>query len=136
MSGEGGDDRLFVGLGADNAIGGGGRHDFVFDVTQDQGSDNLLDFDGILDRLCFIGITDSGAAGIAHDLDAISSFTHEGPGGDLIATFDSGSVIRFVGYDLGSSPVNDPSVGYFQPAINSFADLVDNASTQLVIEEI
>ena len=129
VSGEGGDDRLFVGSGTDNAIGGGGGDDFIFDVTKDQGSDNLLDFDGSLDRLCFIGITDRGAAGIADDLDAISSLSHDGPGGDVIATFDSGSVIRFVGCDIGTDVMG-------RPLIDSFADLVDNAQTQLVIEAL
>jgi Ca2+-binding RTX toxin-like protein len=127
LSGEGGDDRLFAGSGSESLIGGAGVDDFVFDVTADQGTDQLLDFDGLLDRLCFVGITDQGANGIADDLDAISSFTHGGPGGDLIATFDSGSVIRFVGCDLGTDFMR-------QPLIDSFADLVEAPQAQLLIE--
>ena len=30
--------------------------DFIFDITTDQGSDKLLDFDSLVDRLCVIGI--------------------------------------------------------------------------------
>ena len=130
------EDRLFAGSGRDSLIGESGLDDFIFDVRTNQGTDQLLDFDDLFDRLCFVGISDKGAVGIADDLDAISTLVSEDAGGDVIVTFDSGSILRFVGCAFGGSEYRDDPVkgpGYY-PLLDSIADLVANAQTQLLIE--
>ena len=82
-------------------LGGGGVNDFVFALRRDQDRDRLLDFDSESDRLCFIGLTDAGAAGLADDLDAICTLVDEGAGLDVVVTFDSGSVLIFEGLGRG-----------------------------------
>jgi Ca2+-binding RTX toxin-like protein len=129
LSGGGGLDRLFAGSGTDRLLGGGSADDFVFDVTEDQGADRLLDFEGDLDRLCFTGLADTGAPGLADDLDAISTVVDQGAGLDVIVTFNAGTVLTFEGCGLGSDFIGDP-------LIDSLADLVENARTQLVVEPL
>jgi Ca2+-binding RTX toxin-like protein len=128
LSGGSGADRMFAGSGTDRMFGGGGVDDFVFDVTADQAADRLLDLDGALDRLAFVGVTDRGAAGLADDLDAISTIADQGAGLDVVVSFDSGSVLIFEGLGLGIDAMEDV------PFIDSFADLVENASAQLRVE--
>ena len=92
LSGGGGLDRMFAGSGTDRLLGGGNADDFVFDVSKAQGADRILDFEGDLDRLCFIGLSDNGAQGLADDLDAITTVVDQGAGLDVVVTFDSGTV--------------------------------------------
>jgi Ca2+-binding RTX toxin-like protein len=127
LSGGSGADRFFAGSGTDRMIGGGRADDFVFDVARDQGADRILDFDGDLDRLCFVGLTDRGAAGLADDLDAITSVVDQGAGLDVVVSFDQGTALTFEGCGLGSDFMGDP-------LIDSLADLVANAATQLRVE--
>ncbi len=130
LSGGSGRDRMFAGDGSDRMIGGAGADDFVFDVTKDQGANRILDFEGDRDRLCFIGLSDTGAKGLADDLAGIATVVDQGAGLDVVATFESGTVITFEGCGLGS----DFWTG--EPLIGSLADLVENAQTQLVVEAL
>lgn len=130
LVGGSGADRLFAGSGSDALTGGSGRDDFVFDARADQGTDRLVDFDPDADSLCFVGIADRGARGLADDLDAVSSIVDEGAGLDVIVTFDSGSRLVFEGAGLG------PSNPWIAPRIDSIGDLVDDPATQLRVELI
>jgi Ca2+-binding RTX toxin-like protein len=132
LSGGSGADRFFTGSGSDRMIGGGGADDFIFDVTEDQGTTRILDFDGDLDRLCFIGLTDTGARGLADDLDAISTVVDEGAGLDVVVSLDSGTVLTFEGCGRGDVFTLPEST----PIIDSLADLVETARTQLVVEPL
>jgi Ca2+-binding RTX toxin-like protein len=125
LSGGSGLDRLFAGSGTDRFFGGGGADDFVLDVREDQGADSILDFEGDRDRLCFVGLADEGAAGLADDLDAITTVIDHGASRDVVVTFDSGTVLTFEGCGLGSDFL-----------VDSLAELVENARTQLVVEPL
>ena len=129
LSGGSNVDRMYAGSGTDRLFGGGSADDFVFDVSTDQGADRLLDFEGDLDRLCFTGLADTGAQGLADGLDAITTVVDQGAGLDVVVTFNSGSVLTFEGCGLGSDFIGDP-------LIDSLADLVENARTQLVVEPL
>ena len=132
LSGGSGLDRMFAGSGTDRLFGGGGADDFVFDVTKDQGADRILDLEGDRDRLCFIGLTDQGARGLADDLDAITTVVDQGAGLDVVVTFNSGTVLTFEGCGLGDEfTFPEPTA-----LIDSLADLVENARTQLVVEPL
>lgn len=122
LSGGSGADRLVVGAGDDALLGGSGVDRFVFDPGVNQGGDSLGDFDGAEDILVFRGLADSGPAGLADDLDAIATVVDQGSGLDVVATFDSGTVLTFEGLGTGG--------------ITSFADLVDSPLTQLVSEPL
>ena len=130
LSGGSGRDRMFAGDGTDRMIGGAGADDFVFDVTEDQGANRILDFEGDRDRLCFIGLSDTGAKGLADDLAGIATVVDQGAGLDVVATLDSGTVITFEGCGLGSDFWSG------NPLIDGLADLVENAQTQLVVEAL
>jgi Ca2+-binding RTX toxin-like protein len=130
LSGGSGLDRMFAGSGTDRLFGGAARDDFVFDVTRNLGADRILDFEGDIDRLCFIGLDDEGARGLADDLAAIATVIDEGAGLDVVVTFDSGTVLSFEGCGLGDDFWSE------QPLIDSIADLVENARTQLVVEPL
>jgi Ca2+-binding RTX toxin-like protein len=134
LSGGSGRDRLFVGSGTDKLIGGGAVDDFVFDVTKDQGSNRILDFEGDRDRLCFIGLDDEGPKGLTDDLDAISSIVDQGAGLDVLVTLDSGTEIVFEGCGLGEESYWNGDNYEYRPMIDSLADLVENPATQLLIE--
>ena len=129
LSAGGGLDRMFAGSGTDRLLGGGEADDFVFDVTKDQGADRILDFEGDRDRLCFAGLADNGLQGLADDLDATTTVLDQGAGLDVVVTFDSGTILTFEGCGLGSDFIGEP-------LIDSLADLVENARTQLVVEPL
>jgi Ca2+-binding RTX toxin-like protein len=135
LSGGSGKDRLFAGSGTDKLTGGGGEDDFVVDVTRDLGADRILDFESDRDRLCFIGLEDKGANGLADDLAQLSDVVDLGAGDDVVVTFDSGTVLTFEGCGLGTEFYYNSEEDYGQrPLIDSLADLVDNPATQLLIE--
>lgn len=115
-------DRLVAGDGDDTLSGGADADSFVFDAGLPQGSDTLTDFDGAEDILVFLGLADSGTAGLADDLDAQSTITDQGSGLDIIVTFDNGTVLTFEGLGTGDT--------------DSFADLVTAPLTQLVSEPL
>lgn len=131
IGGDAGDDRLFGGAGGDfldggfgndEIRGGAGADQFIFDVALDQGTDTLPTFDRSEDILnfteAFADITDQGAPGYADDIDAISTISDEGPGGDVILELHSGTRIVFEKAGTGQ--------------IASVADLVDDPLTQIV----
>jgi Ca2+-binding RTX toxin-like protein len=101
LDGEAGKDSLFVGDGDDRITGGKDRDTIYFDVSVDQGSDTLADFDAARDVLKFAGIEDLGEAGLADDLDAISTFHDLGPANDVVVDLASGSQIIFAGLGTG-----------------------------------
>ena len=120
LDGGAGDDTLRAGAGDDGLAGGTGVDTFIFDVTQDQGTDTLFDFERSQDRLAFNGLPDLGPPGLADDLDAITTVTDNGAGQDVIVQFDIGTTLVFEGLGTG--------------AITSVADLVDDPDAQLIGE--
>ena len=110
-------DRMVGGLGDDAMDGGGGADNFQFFVARNDGRDTITGFQRAADLLVFTGLADGGVAGLADDLAAITEVEDAGVGGDVVVTFESGSVLVFAGLGTG--------------AINSLADLVSDPSTQL-----
>ncbi len=136
LHGGAGDDRLtaiggdgnilYGGLGEDVLRGGAAMDTFVFDVADlaaNRDVDTINGFDPAADRLAFFGVTDAGASGLADDLDAMSFINDAGPGGDVTVWF-------------GPESNEHPSIvlrGRGTGNIDSFADLVANPATQLVV---
>jgi Ca2+-binding RTX toxin-like protein len=110
LDGGTGKDSLFAGDGDDRISGGKDRDTLYFDLSVDQGSDTLADFDARRDVLKFAGIEDRGKPGLADDLDAISSFDDQGPENDVVIDLSNGSQIIFAGLGTG--------------AVDSWADLL------------
>ena len=126
LSGGAGDDRLTAIGGEDNIIDAGGGVNvmrgaagvdiFVFDVASlaaNDGLDTIRNFDPTRDKLAFIGISDSGAAGLQDDLAAISYVS----GG--FAVFGGNRAITFDGL----------------AAAASYADLLDDPLSQLILAD-
>ncbi len=103
---------LVAGDGDERMIGGEDSDRFVFDTGVDQGTDVVADLQGDIDQLQFLGVADLAA------LDAVSTVTDAGPGGDVTAVFDSGSTLVFEGVGTG--------------AIDSIADLLADPGDQLL----
>jgi hypothetical protein len=101
LDGGNGSDSLSVGDGDERLTGGDGRDTFYFDLSEDQGSDTLADFETNVDVMSFAGISDVGAPGLADDLDAISTFTDLGPASDVEVDLTIGTQIVFVGRGTG-----------------------------------
>jgi Ca2+-binding RTX toxin-like protein len=122
LVGREGSDTLEGGLGDDLLYGGSEADSFDFSLLADAGSDTIADFDRSEDILRFADVIDGAGDDLA-DIDAqIASFVNEGDGGDVVLTFDNGASITFDG--LGSGDV-----------IDSIADLVDDAATQIVVAD-
>ena len=117
LDGGGGADLLTGSANDDLLLGGAGADTFACDVSVAQGTDTLGDFDGARDILRFAGLTDAGAAGLADDLDLITTVSDLGAGMDVVALFDSGSELIFEGLGTGS--------------VTSIAQLVDDPLTQI-----
>lgn len=117
LSGGGGDDRLTVTGGLDNVLdGGAGADTFVFDLAETTPlTISIAGFSSAADRLEFAGISDAGGAGLADDLDAISTFSYDSEG-DLVIAF---SALELRILDAA-------------PGIDSFEELVDDPQTQLI----
>ena len=90
-----GDDRLTAVGGSGNILDGGAGDDevrgstgadtFVFDlVAGSADTDRAVLFDGAVDRLQFLGVSDEGAPGLVDDLDAVLRVIVDQPGGDLV----------------------------------------------------
>ena len=129
LYGGAGDDRLAAVGGSGNILDGGtgddevrgstGTDTFVFDlVAGSADTDRPVIFDGAVDRLQFLGVSDEGAPGLIDDLDAVLRVIVDQPGGDLVLGF--GDDRRIVFRDLGTG------------AIDSIADLVDDPAAQLI----
>ncbi|MHA3978113.1 calcium-binding protein [Halovulum sp. GXIMD14794] len=119
--GGGGDDWLATSYGNDLLTGGGGADTFSFNTVLDTQSETVTDFDGSEDilnfRMVFDDVPDNGAVGLADDIDAVSTITDTGPGGDVILEMDAGTTIVFKNAGTGS--------------VDSVADLVDDPLTQI-----
>jgi Ca2+-binding RTX toxin-like protein len=119
LNGGDGRDRLDGGVGNDRFLGGRGVDTFRIDPTSDEGEDIIADFAFASDIFSFAGLTDQGTAGLVDDLDALSAFDDLGAGDDVIVTFDAGTELTLAGLGTG--------------AVDSWADLVANPSTQLLL---
>ena len=118
LAGGRGADEIEGSDGDDALLGGADADAFLFDVDRDEGIDTLGDFDGAEDRLFFFDLLDEGAAGLADDLEAVSSVVDAGLGLDVTVSFFDGTVLVFEGRGTGD--------------LDSIADLVDDPSTQLL----
>lgn len=118
--GDADEDRLVLSQGADNLLGGDNDVDtFVFDTGTDLDGNQFSDWERSFDIMEFTGLADTGAAGLADDIDAlISTFVDNGLGNDVNVTFFNGTEVNFIGQGTGS--------------VSSIADLVDNSLTQLI----
>jgi serralysin len=118
---DGGDGRDYFigGSGNDRFVGGEGVDTFQINPTLDEGADTFADFAFASDIFSFAGLTDQGAAGLADDLDALSTFNDLGLGDDVIVTFDAGTEIVLEGLGTG--------------AVASWAELVSDPSAQFML---
>ena len=101
LNGGDGRDSLTGGTGNDFLFGGKAADTFHFDLSANQGTDTIGDFERERDILSFAGVTDHGTPGLADDLDAISTITDLGAGNDVAVDFTSGSHLVFVGVGTG-----------------------------------
>ncbi|MGV6848285.1 MAG: calcium-binding protein, partial [Marinibacterium sp.] len=117
MTGGDADDWFVGGIGNDDVTTGLGTDSIAFTPNRDEGTDWIRDFDATTDRLVFEGLTDQGAPGLVDDLDALATFN---PGKqDVWIELASGTQMVFVGTAFAGA--------------TSFADLVDDPATQLLI---
>jgi len=116
----GGDGRdwLVGGVGDEQLTGGRDADTFHFDVSVNQGTDTILDFENRRDILSFSGLIDQGPPGLVDDLDAITTITDFGAGNDVVVEFDSGTHIVFSGLGTGN--------------IDTWSEMVLHPATQLV----
>ena len=101
VNGGAGRDSLAGGTGDDFLYGGKDADTFHFELSANQGTDTIGDFERERDILSFAGLTDQGAPGLADDLDAISTITDLGVGNDIAVDFTIGSHIVFAGIGTG-----------------------------------
>ena len=118
IAGGEGDDFIAGGGGDDRLVGGAGRDVFNFLLDLDEGTETIADMDAASDILLIYGVLDAGAAGLVDDVDAISTVSDGGAGGDVTVTFDSGMVLIFAGRGSG--------------AVDSIGDLVADPASQIV----
>ena len=101
LNGGEGRDSLTGGIGDDFFFGGKGADTFHFDLSVNQGTDTIGDFESERDILSFAGLIDQGAPGLVDDLNAISTITDSGAGNDVTVDFTAGSHIVFAGLGTG-----------------------------------
>ena len=118
IAGGEGDDFLAGGGGDDRLLGGAGRDVFNFFPDLDEGTETIADMDAASDILLIYGVLDEGAPGLVDDVDAISTVSDGGAGGDVTVTFDGGTVLIFEGRGSG--------------AVDSIGDLVEDPASQIV----
>ena len=111
-------DVLTAAGGDDTLEGGGGRDTFAVSLWEDEGTDTIVDFEAGADMLVFYGVDDTGASGLADDIDRMATIRDRGAGGDVVVTFDIGTEVVFAGRGTGS--------------VNSIADLVDDPNSQIL----
>jgi Ca2+-binding RTX toxin-like protein len=119
LNGGEGRDSLTGGAGDDFLFGGKGGDTFHFDLSANQGTDTIGDFESERDILMFAGLIDQGAPGLVDDLNAISSITDSGAGNDVTVDFTSGSHIVFAGLGTGFT--------------DSWGDIVAHPALQLTV---
>jgi Ca2+-binding RTX toxin-like protein len=118
IQGGGRSDTIIGGTLDDTLSGGGGADRFVFYAFEFEfGHDTITDFGRSEDVLVF-GIADENGNGLLDELDQLAAIEDQGVGGDVVVDF--GFVDRLIFSGLGTGEVD------------SFADLVDDPSTQLV----
>ena len=79
---------------------------------------DLNDSEAAFDILQFTGLTDTGAAGLADDIDALGTWTDNGVGASAQLNFTLGGSIEFEGAGTGS--------------VSSIANLVNDPLAQLI----
>jgi Ca2+-binding RTX toxin-like protein len=119
LFGGGGSDTRQGGRGDDRMSGGSGIDHFRFDLSADQGTDTVRDFDRRHDVLAFSGITDAGTTGLVDDLDQISTFTDLGRHKDVVVDLANGTKLVFAGLGTGHA--------------DSWADIVLHPSSDLIL---
>jgi len=115
LDGGKGKDTLEGGLGDDFLTGGARADEFVFMAGTNEGTDHITDWETGQDILIFTGLTDTGAAGLADDIDAVSTITDDGT--DVVLELDWGTMLVFDGAGTGS--------------VGSIADLMSDPLNQL-----
>ncbi len=120
LKGGSGNDDIRGGAGDDELRGNSGCDTFEWNLYEDQGTDLVISFQESQDKLRFTDLLDVGGAPgpDLSDLDAITTFEDGGPSGPVTASLDSGTVIVIAGAGTG--------------AVDSWSDLVDNPSEQLI----
>jgi len=78
IDGGNGLDTIEGGLGDDWLSGGTQADTFIFHDGTDEGTDHITDWEAGGDILEFAGLADTGAAGLADDIDAVSTITDDG----------------------------------------------------------
>jgi len=101
LNGGEGRDSLSGGSDDDFLFGGNGADTFHFDLSTNQGTDTIGDFESERDILSFAGLIDQGAPGLIDDLNAISSIIDSGAGNDITVDFTAGGQIVFAGLGTG-----------------------------------
>jgi Ca2+-binding RTX toxin-like protein len=119
LDGGSGRDTFTGSIGNDRFVGGGGVDTYRLDPTSNEGTDTFADFAFASDIFSVAGLTDEGAAGLADDLDILSTFSDLGLGNDVIVTFNAGT--EFVLKGLGTG------------AVDSWTKLVSDQSAQLLV---
>lgn len=118
LSGGAGDDRLEAVGDFANYDGGAGVDTLVIDLAE--AAMIVITIEAAADVLEFHGIEDAGAPGLPDDLDGLASFSYDG--------FESDYLWVAIG------PVQ-LLFGGLSPDTDSFADIVDDPATQLVVGE-
>ena len=101
LTGTAGVDALYGYVGNDNLTGGAGADVFYFDLTANEGSDDLLDFSTLEgDLLSFTDVTDVDAPG-GIDIDDVAASFIDGGGAGLVDTLvlESGTTLNITDVD-------------------------------------
>lgn len=115
IDGGNGLDTIEGGLGDDWLSGGTQADTFIFHDGTDEGTDHITDWEAGGDILEFAGLADTGAAGLADDIDAVSTITDDGT--DVTLALDWGTTLVFEGVGTGS--------------VSSIADLMSDPLNQI-----
>jgi hypothetical protein len=129
LDGGAGDDTLDGGLGNDTLTGGAGADTLLFSshgsttdggLGGNDGHDTVVGFDRANDILNFTDVLDTTGGNALADLEAQTTVTDGGAGGNVTVQFDNGAEIVFQGIGTAGS------------TIDSIAELVTNASNLIV----
>ena len=116
IQGSDGDNTITGGGGDDILTGNGGADTFVFDISVDEGTDTIVDFDSAEDMLSLLDVVDGGGDDVA-DVNAMID-TISNVDGHVAVNFSDGTTVEFANVAFASQ--------------TSIADLVDDAS-QIVV---
>jgi hypothetical protein len=116
IQGSDGNNTINGGGGNDILTGNGGADTFVFDISVDEGTNNIVDFASAEDMLSFLDVVDGGGNDVA-DVNAMID-TISNVDGHVAVNFNDGTTVEFANVAFASQ--------------TSIADLVDDASQILV----